>query len=149
MVFESTGRFLGELRLPYGFRPMEITDERVIGVWTDSLGVEFVEVYTLRKQARSDPSPDCNSSSASTTNTEISDEPTVPAPGRSTMRQVGLRSLIAGAGRVRRHAADAMYEACAKDQVRDGTAFCSAFPSGSPVAGPRGLPGSSGRIRRA
>jgi hypothetical protein len=48
-VFEAGGRWLGRAELPERLRPLEIGDEYVLGVTTDPMGVEYVEVYGLRK----------------------------------------------------------------------------------------------------
>jgi hypothetical protein len=45
-VFEN-GRLVSEVRSPTGFRVMDFRDERIAGVWTDDLGIEFVRVYEL------------------------------------------------------------------------------------------------------
>ncbi|MCI0434498.1 MAG: hypothetical protein L0271_12785 [Gemmatimonadetes bacterium] len=56
-VFDADGRWLGTVTLPAGIRrelsreprPMDIGDDFILGVWTDSLGVEYVRLYQLAK----------------------------------------------------------------------------------------------------
>ena len=46
-VFDPEGRFLGDVPMPEGFRPLWIGRHRVAGVHTDTLGVERVRIYPL------------------------------------------------------------------------------------------------------
>lgn len=46
-VLEADGSQIGVVQMPPGFLPYQITDENVLGVRTDSMGVEFVEAYRL------------------------------------------------------------------------------------------------------
>jgi hypothetical protein len=46
-VFGPDGRWLGDVQLPEGLRVYEIGDDYVVGVETDTLGVEFVRLYRL------------------------------------------------------------------------------------------------------
>lgn len=48
-VFSPDGVLLGSVALPRGFRPFEIGDDYILGVRTDKLGVEYAEVYSLRR----------------------------------------------------------------------------------------------------
>jgi len=48
-VFAPDGRWLCDVRIPEGLRVYEIGDDYVVGVETDTLGVEFVRVYELLK----------------------------------------------------------------------------------------------------
>lgn len=50
-VYARRGRRLGEVRMPRGYRPFEIGDDIVLGLWTDSLDVEHVRLYRLIKPA--------------------------------------------------------------------------------------------------
>ena len=50
-VLDSTGRLLGDIALPPRFDVHEIGDDWVLGVWRDSLDVEHVQLYRLRKPA--------------------------------------------------------------------------------------------------
>ncbi len=58
-VFAETGRALGAVRMPEGFRPLRISADAVTGVWTDELGRQFVRVYALDRHGdvRSRPLP--------------------------------------------------------------------------------------------
>lgn len=47
-VFDAQGRLLGELDLPPGFDPNVIGTDYLLGVATDSLGVEHVQLWALR-----------------------------------------------------------------------------------------------------
>lgn len=47
LVFEG-GRLVGRLESPAGFQVMDVAGERVAGVWTNDLGVEFVRLYEYR-----------------------------------------------------------------------------------------------------
>jgi hypothetical protein len=46
-VFAPSGRHIAQVVMPPGFRPFEMRGEAVLGVWTDALGVEHVQVRTL------------------------------------------------------------------------------------------------------
>jgi hypothetical protein len=48
-VFNSSGRFLGEVAMPTGFNVYQIGRDFVLGRRTDELGVERVEIYPLGK----------------------------------------------------------------------------------------------------
>lgn len=48
LVFED-GRAVGELRVPKPFNVLDVRGDRVVGVWMDDMGVEFVRVYRLRE----------------------------------------------------------------------------------------------------
>ncbi len=51
-VFDPDGRWLGTLRLPEGFHPMEIGEGRVLGVRRDALEVEYVERFRIETPLR-------------------------------------------------------------------------------------------------
>lgn len=46
-VFSPEGRFLGHVAIPEGFHLLDVTDDRVVGVSRDDLGVERVETRRL------------------------------------------------------------------------------------------------------
>lgn len=46
-VFDSTGRWLGEVRMPAGYVPIRITADAVVGTWSDDNDVKHVRVYRL------------------------------------------------------------------------------------------------------
>jgi hypothetical protein len=48
-VFDAEGRWLGEVRTPADLVVKDIDRDRVIGVWKDTLDVEHVRAYRLRK----------------------------------------------------------------------------------------------------
>lgn len=48
-VFDAAGRWLGQVTLAAGFRPMEIGDDYVLGLARDEDEVEYVRVYGLEK----------------------------------------------------------------------------------------------------
>ena len=48
-VFDSTGSWLVDIEMPEGLVPYTIDDSTVVGVMTDTLGVEYVRVHRLRK----------------------------------------------------------------------------------------------------
>ena len=50
-VLDSTGRLLGDIDLPSRFDIHQIGDDWLLGVWRDSLDVEHVQLYRLRKPA--------------------------------------------------------------------------------------------------
>jgi hypothetical protein len=49
LVFDSTGVWLGTVALPHGFGPRHIGADFVLGKARDSVDVEHVKLYTLRK----------------------------------------------------------------------------------------------------
>jgi hypothetical protein len=48
-VFDASGVFHGSIRTPPHFRPFEVGPDYLLGVGRDSLDVERVQVFTLRK----------------------------------------------------------------------------------------------------
>jgi len=46
-VFGHDGEYRGTAALPAGFRLLGVSRDRVLGVWTDDLGVEYVRVHEL------------------------------------------------------------------------------------------------------
>jgi len=46
-VYSPTGEWLGEVDLPEGFSLSAVGHGRLFGVWRDSLGVEYVRVFSL------------------------------------------------------------------------------------------------------
>jgi len=54
-VFDTRGRWLGDLSLPAGIKrqgqplPLEIGDDWILGIWTDALDVDYVRLYRLAK----------------------------------------------------------------------------------------------------
>jgi hypothetical protein len=48
-VFSSDGRLLGEVRFPDDFRVLDVGSSAILGVWTDSLGVQHPQVYPIEK----------------------------------------------------------------------------------------------------
>ena len=46
-VYDRRGRRLGEATMPPGFRPGEIGEDYVLGVWRDDVDVEYVRLYDL------------------------------------------------------------------------------------------------------
>ena len=46
-VFDSEGRFLGQVETPERFQPFEIRDGRMIGVWRDDLDVQYVVILHI------------------------------------------------------------------------------------------------------
>lgn len=48
-VFAPDGRFLGKIPFPGALRVLDIDSTSVLGVWSDSLGVEHVRVYGIEK----------------------------------------------------------------------------------------------------
>jgi hypothetical protein len=50
-VFADDGVLLGGVEVPPRFRPMSIRGGRVAGVWRDELGVEYVQVYAMEREA--------------------------------------------------------------------------------------------------
>jgi hypothetical protein len=49
-VFDASGRFLGEMRFPRGFRVREVGVDYVLGVRRDEFDVPFVEMYSLDRR---------------------------------------------------------------------------------------------------
>ena len=56
-VFTETGRALGTVRLPEGFRALRISSDAITGVWTDGLGRQFVRVYALDRSGDTEARP--------------------------------------------------------------------------------------------
>ncbi len=54
-VIDSTGRFLGRVTMPSGFRATSIGAAAVYGVWKDADDVEHVRAYPLRKGPAASP----------------------------------------------------------------------------------------------
>lgn len=50
-VFDSTGAFLGRVRMPERFQPSRIGDAEVVGIWRDADDVEHVRVYPIDRTA--------------------------------------------------------------------------------------------------
>lgn len=48
-VYDRDGRLTARAMLPPGLRPTEITESRILGVWKDELGVEYVHAYRLNR----------------------------------------------------------------------------------------------------
>ena len=48
-VFDAEGTLRGTLGLPPRFRPLDIGDDYIIGVWRDADDVEHVRMYELIK----------------------------------------------------------------------------------------------------
>ena len=48
-VYDRNGRLTARVMFPPGLRPTEITDSRILGVWRDELGVEYVHAYRLNR----------------------------------------------------------------------------------------------------
>jgi hypothetical protein len=48
-IFDPEGRMLGDLTVPESFRPLHIGADFVLGVWSDELDVERVQMYGLEK----------------------------------------------------------------------------------------------------
>ena len=48
-VFDSTGRWLGRVRLPPRFQLLEVGRDYILGIRRDSLDMQFVELYDLRR----------------------------------------------------------------------------------------------------
>jgi hypothetical protein len=46
-VFDSTGRWLGGVRMPPGYDPAQITAGAVVGTWRDENDVQHVRVYRM------------------------------------------------------------------------------------------------------
>ncbi|MGH7470187.1 MAG: hypothetical protein ACRENP_19750 [Longimicrobiales bacterium] len=50
-VFDSAGRFLGDVEMPGGFRLYQIGADFVLGRWQDDLDVEYIRVHRIEKPA--------------------------------------------------------------------------------------------------
>jgi hypothetical protein len=48
-IFDPEGRMLGDVTMPVSFRPLHIGADFVLGVWSDELDVERVQMYGLEK----------------------------------------------------------------------------------------------------
>jgi hypothetical protein len=48
-VLDSAGRWITDVTTPEGLRLTWIDSDRILGVWCDELGVEYVRVYSLDK----------------------------------------------------------------------------------------------------
>ena len=48
-VFDAEGTYLGEVVVAGGMEVQDITEEYVVGRWTDDLGVEYVHLYRIEK----------------------------------------------------------------------------------------------------
>ena len=48
-VFRSTGRWPGRVRLPPRFQLLDVGRDYMLGIRRDSLDVQFVELYSLRR----------------------------------------------------------------------------------------------------
>jgi hypothetical protein len=48
-VFDPEGRWLGEIQLPAGLHPLDITRDRILGVITDEFGTDYLRVYALAR----------------------------------------------------------------------------------------------------
>jgi hypothetical protein len=51
-VFDRNGEFLGEIEVPPSFAVSNVTQDQVLGFWTDELDVQHVRVYSLIKPGR-------------------------------------------------------------------------------------------------
>ncbi len=47
-VYDSEGRYLGEVTMPEHFRPLEIGADYILGLRKDDMGVEYVRLYGLQ-----------------------------------------------------------------------------------------------------
>ena len=47
-VFDRQRRWLGQVRMPAGLTVNELKGDSLVGVWRDTLGVEYVRIYRLR-----------------------------------------------------------------------------------------------------
>jgi hypothetical protein len=50
MVLSPEGRPVGEIDVPSGLEPYEVTEDEVLGIYRDELGVEFVTVHPLERR---------------------------------------------------------------------------------------------------
>jgi hypothetical protein len=48
-VFDPEGVWLGAVEFPDRFRPTQILEDQVVGVWRDELGVEYARIYELAR----------------------------------------------------------------------------------------------------
>ncbi|HSM06888.1 MAG TPA: hypothetical protein VK858_19840 [Longimicrobiales bacterium] len=48
-VFDAEGAYLGEVTVPGGMEVHDVTEDFVVGKWTDDLGVEYVHVHRIEK----------------------------------------------------------------------------------------------------
>lgn len=55
-VFAPSGRYLGRVEAPEGFRLHGVREESAYGVWTDGLGVEYARVYRVVRSTGKGPS---------------------------------------------------------------------------------------------
>ncbi len=46
-VFDTDGRFLGEIEMPARFQPLRFTTDRIYGVWRDDLDVQYVMALSV------------------------------------------------------------------------------------------------------
>lgn len=51
-VVAPNGKGIAEVKMPYGFTPLQIGPDFVLGRWRDDLDVEHVQLYGLRKSSR-------------------------------------------------------------------------------------------------
>jgi len=58
MVFDPQGRARGVMRTPPGLDVLSISDEHVLGVWRDELGLEYVRRYRIRREDAAPVGPD-------------------------------------------------------------------------------------------
>ena len=49
-VFTPDGEEVGQVEIPAGLEPYQVTEDKVLGVYFDELGVEYVRVYELVRQ---------------------------------------------------------------------------------------------------
>ena len=49
IVFDGTGRMLGNVMMPAGLQVTEIGEDFVLGIWRDELDVQHVQLYELNK----------------------------------------------------------------------------------------------------
>lgn len=54
-VYSPAGEWLGQVELPDGFSLSEVHQGKLVGVWRDELGVEYVRVYRLHPSAGREP----------------------------------------------------------------------------------------------
>lgn len=48
-VFDEEGGFLGSVQVAAGLNPLVVTEDAVVGIWRDSLGVEYVQAFRLTR----------------------------------------------------------------------------------------------------
>ena len=46
-LLSPEGRFLGRIDIPVSFRPLLVTDQRLLGIWRDELGVQYIVKYRV------------------------------------------------------------------------------------------------------